>query len=412
MTTRLVVVGASLAGLRAVEAARNNGYSGEITLIGSEPHLPYDRPPLSKKYLTDGIGADYFRSEDALVRELGIDLRLGTTATGLDPVARTVLTTAGIVAYDTAIIATGAAPRTIPGVPDLEGIVTLRTLDDADRLRGLIRPETRVLILGAGFIGSEIASSAKALGADAVIVEAAPVPLVRAVGDVVGRALAGIHARYGTRLLLSTTVEEYLGDDRIRAVTLSTGEEIPADVVVIGIGAAPATAWLKGSGVALHPVDGGLLCDAYLRTSLPGVYAAGDVVHWPNAALDTVMRLENWTSAAEQAARAGVNAVDEENARPFVTVPYFWSDWYDQRIQFIGTATAGSVSFVSGGPDDERFVALYRTGDRLVGAATLNERRTIMKLRRLVAERGTYDDALALIDATEADYNRRKTTTA
>ena len=411
MTTRLVVIGASLAGLRAVEAARNHGYSGDITLIGTELHLPYDRPPLSKKYLTDGVGADYFRSRDSLVGELGIDLRLGTTATGLDSVSQTVLTTGGTVAYDKAIIATGAAPRTVPGVPDLEGIVTLRTLDDADRLRELIRPGTRVLILGAGFIGSEIASSAKALGADAVIVEAAPVPLVRAVGDVVGRALSGIHGRYGTRLLLSTTVEKYLGDDHIRAVTLSTGEELPADVVVIGIGAAPATAWLKGSGVALHPVDGGLLCDAYLRTSLPDVYAAGDAVHWPNAALDTVMRLENWTSAAEQAAHAGVNAVDPENARPFATVPYFWSDWYDQRIQFVGTATAESVSFVSGGPDDDRFVALYRNGDRVVGAAALNERRTIMKLRRLVAERGTHNDALALIEATGAS-DRRKTLTA
>ncbi|GAA0431089.1 NAD(P)/FAD-dependent oxidoreductase [Leifsonia naganoensis] len=398
MTERLLVVGASLAGIRSVEAARRHGFEGDITMIGAEAHLPYDRPPLSKRYLTGESAADYYRTEDAIRDELRVDLRLGTCATALRADDHTVATTSGDVAYDRLIIATGAAPRTIPGVPALAGIVTLRTLDDADRLRESIRPGAHVVILGAGFIGSEIASSATHLGAEVTVIEAAPVPLVRAVGDVVGRALAGLHQRHGTRLLMDTRIVEYLGSDRIEAVRLSNGDVLRADVVVVGIGAAPATEWLRDSGIGLHPLDGGIICDEYLQSSLPGVYAAGDVAHWPNGALDLVMRLENWTNAADQAAQAGANAADPSHAERYETVPYFWSDWYGQRIQFVGTATAEAVEFASGSPDDSRFVALYRTGDRLVGAATLDERKKIMKLRRHIAERGLFSDAIRILE--------------
>ena len=395
MTPRLLIVGASLAGLRAAEAARRCGFEGEITLIGQEKHLPYDRPPLSKSYLLGDTSAYYFRAEEEIRVGLGVDLRLGTTALALDAATRTVATTAGDFPYDRLVIATGASPRVLPGVPELEGIVTLRTIQDADRLRRSIRPGSRVVIVGAGFIGSEVASSARKIGAEVVIVEAAPVPLVRAVGKVVGAALASLHARNGTRLLLDTQIVEYLGADHIEAVRLSSGEVLPADLVLIGIGAAPETAWLRDSGIALHPIDGGILCDEHLRTSLPDVYAAGDVAHWPNAVLGGVMRLENWTNAADQAAVAGANAADPTTARTYETVPYFWSDWYGQRIQFVGTATADGVEFVSGGPDEPRFVALFRRGDRLVGAATLDERKQIMKLRRHIAEGQEYAAAVA-----------------
>ena len=241
MSENLVVVGACLAGLRAAESARKAGFDGSIILIGSEKHLPYDRPPLSKQFLMGESDIDYYRTAEEMTDHDGIDLRLGTTATGLDVAGRIVETDAGPIPFDRLVITTGASPRTLPDIPALDGIVTLRTMEDSRNLRERITSGTRLVVLGAGFIGSEIASSATKLGAQVTIIEAAPIPLVRAVGDVVGLALAGLHERNGTRLLLQTQITDYIGTDRLEAVRLSTGELLPADIVVVGIGAAPAT---------------------------------------------------------------------------------------------------------------------------------------------------------------------------
>lgn len=391
----LVVVGASLAGLRAVEAARRARYTGAITLIGAEPHLPYDRPPLSKAFLTDDADATYYLGEDNLRGDLSVDLRLGVTARALDPQTRSVITDGGPVPYSRLLVATGAHARRLVDLPALDGVWTLRTLDDAIAVRAALRKAKDVVVVGAGFIGAEIASSARAGGARVTIVEAAAVPLVRAVGEEVGRVLSTLHERHGTRLLCGTTVEELIGGGHVQGVRLSTGEVLRADVMVVGVGAVPATQWLATSGIALHSRDGGVVCDAYLESSVAGVYAAGDVAHWPNALFEGegTMRLENWTNAVAQAARAAENAVRPDRRRPYETVPYFWSDWYGQRVQFVGTAAADSVSIAVGGPDDDHLVALYRRGDRLVGAATLNEPRKIMKYRRLIAERGLWSAA-------------------
>lgn len=400
MNGGLVIVGASLAGLRAAQAARREGYAGRITLIGDEAHLPYDRPPLSKAYLAEDGQPDYFVTPEELQAQ-DIQLRLSSRATALKPdTQEVVLDTGECVGFDRLIVATGASPRRLPLAPDIEGVVTLRTLDDALAIRSTLREGLRVVIIGAGFIGSEIASSAHEKGAEVTILEAAPVPLVRAVGSVVGAAISSLHERNGVRLVCGAQIEEIRGDRHVAEVLLAGGESIPADLVVVGIGAAPATEWLGSSGIELNPTDGGIVCDEFLESSIPGVYGAGDVVHWPNGLMDITMRLENWTSAADQGGRAGINATLPEKRTPFATVPYFWSDWYKSRIQFVGSASAESVSFVSGGPDEDRFVALYRTGDRLVGAATLNEQRKIMKFRRLIQERGTWDDALALLEQT------------
>lgn len=395
-----VVVGASLAGLRAVEAARRAGYTGPITLIGDEPHLPYNRPPLSKEFLSEGAEPEHHLDADGFAA-LGVTLRLGVAATGLDAVRRAVLLSdGGEVHYDRLLVATGSSPRRAAHLPDMPGVFMLRTLDHAAGIRRTLGEESKVIIVGAGFIGSEIASSAKKRGANVTIVEAAPVPLVRAVGEAVGEAISRLHERNGVRLLRGTQVEELFGEDRVRAVRLSSGESIAADLVIVGIGAAPATAWLAGSGVELDTRDGGVLCDAFLQSTIPGVYAAGDLAHWPNGALDLTMRAENWTNAAEQGAQAATNAVAPHLARPYEQVPYFWSDWYGHRIQFVGSALAESVSFASGGPDEDRFVALYRSGDRLIGAATLNEPRKIMKLRRVIGERGSWDSAASIVRPT------------
>ncbi|BDZ48865.1 pyridine nucleotide-disulfide oxidoreductase [Frondihabitans sucicola] len=391
----LVVVGTGLAGVSAVQAARRDGYTGSITFVGAERHLPYNRPPLSKAFLeVDGV-VDYLATEDELRNDLSVDLRLGCQVLSLDDDRKILRTSDGPIPYDRLIIATGASPRVLSHLPRMAGIETLRTVDDATRIRSAIVPGADVVIIGAGFIGSEIASSARKRGAKVTIVEASPVPLVRAVGEVVGAAISDLHRRNGTRLLCSAQIERVIGQDHVEGVRLVGGELIAADLVVVGVGAAPATGWLADSGLELSPVDGGLICDRYLRTSADGVYAAGDVAHWPNGLLDTTMRLENWTNAADQGAHAALNALFPDRAEPYETVPYFWSDWYGNRIQFVGTAIADAVSFVSGGPDEEAFVALFRRGDRLVGAATLNEPRKIMKLRRLIAQNELVASAVA-----------------
>jgi NADPH-dependent 2,4-dienoyl-CoA reductase/sulfur reductase-like enzyme len=382
-----VVVGASLAGLRAVEAARREGFSGRVTLIGAEPHLPYDRPPLSKEFLEPEAEERYFAEEAHLRDDLGVELLLGEPARTLDPAGRRVLTDTRTVPFDTLVIATGSTPRTLPGGAG----ITLRTLDDARRLRTHLHTGARVLVVGAGFIGSEIASAARKLGNRVTVVEAAPVPLIRAAGPELGPALAALHRRHGTDLRLGVSVDRVRG----RHVDLSDGTTLEVDLVVVGIGARPATGWLAGSGVALHEVDGGVLCDEYLRTSVPGVFAAGDVAHFPNDLMDApLMRLENWTAAAETGAAAAHNALADP--RPFRTVPYVWSDWYGSRIQFVGVPAADETRVVVGDLDGPRFVALYRSGERVAGALAVGEPGKIMKYRRLIQQRASWETALDL----------------
>ncbi|WP_246004150.1 NAD(P)/FAD-dependent oxidoreductase [Nocardioides marmoriginsengisoli] len=395
---RLVVVGGSLAGLRAVEAARKAGFSGSVTLIGAEEHLPYDRPPLSKAYLEvlEG-GAEpekpYFRSDDVYSEELDVELMLGRPATGLDTVRR-VVTVGGEfeVGYDALVIATGAAVRHIPGTQHLEGVFGLRTLDDSIGVRAALDAGARTVVIGAGFIGSEVASGANKRGVEVTIVEALPTPLVRATGKQMGAAIAALHERNGTTLRCGTGVAAIEGDGRVERVVLDDGTVIPADLVVVGIGVAPCVEWLEGSGLT---VDNGIVCDANLWTGAPGVYAAGDVANWVNPVFGIRQRMENWTAAAEQGAAAARNALDPENAKPYGTVPYFWSDWYDVRIQFVGLPDADEVVLVDGDTDqDGRWVALYRQGDRLIGALTVNGQTEIMKYRVLISKGATWQEGL------------------
>lgn len=398
---RLVVVGASLAGLRAVEAARKAGHSGTITLIGAEPHLPYDRPPLSKAYLDPlAPGArpepPTFRADEVLRDELGVDLVLGAPATGLDTGRKRVLIGDRTVEYDAAVIATGATARSLPGTRNLAGVHTLRTLDDAVAVRAAFEANAKTVVVGGGFIGSEIASGARGRGLHAAVVEAQPTPLVRAVGEVMGEACASLHHNNGTDLRCGVGVVGLDGDGRVERVLLSDGAVLDADLVVVGIGAVPATDWLEGSGLLL---DDGVVCDETLFTGVDGVYAAGDVARWHNPVFDRAMRLEHWTSAAEQGALAARNALQPEVARPYWTVPYFWSDWYGSRIQFVGVPQADEVRVVEGDVTyDGRCVALYRAGDRLVGALAVNRQSVIMKYRGMITKNASWDDALAFAE--------------
>jgi NADPH-dependent 2,4-dienoyl-CoA reductase/sulfur reductase-like enzyme len=395
---RLVVVGASLAGLRAVEAARKAGFGGSITLIGAERHLPYDRPPLSKAFLDPLPGGTepqppFFRPAEVYTDGLGVDLMLGEPAAGLDTERRAVRVGDRDVPYDVLVIATGARARTLPGTGHLQGVFGLRTLDDALGIRAALDAGARTVVIGAGFIGSEVASSARKRGLDVTVVEALPTPLVRATGTRMGAAIAALHERNGTRLLCGTGVRAVEGGATVERVVLEDGTVLEADLVVVGIGASPAVEWLEGSGLTL---DNGIVCDETMYTGVPGVYAAGDVASWFNGVMGRRQRLEHWTSAAEQGAAAARNALDPRHSTPYGTVPYFWSDWYDSRIQFVGSPEADEVRLVDGDASrDRRWIALYRSGDRLIGALTVNGPTDIMKYRGLIQKQTRWDEALA-----------------
>jgi NADPH-dependent 2,4-dienoyl-CoA reductase/sulfur reductase-like enzyme len=403
VSDRFVVVGGSLAGLRAAQAARRAGFAGPLTMVGGERHLPYDRPPLSKEYLDiseDGPNTPTFHTKEELRDELDVELRLSTWATGLDG-ARKVLSVSGPdgpdeVGYGSLVIATGAAARTLPGAEKLSGVHTLRNLDDAMAIRAALDAGARIVVVGAGFIGSEVASSARKRGLSVTVLEALPVPLVRAVGEDMGRACAALHRVNGTDLRCGVKVTGLVGSDgKVTGVSLDDGTTVAADLVVVGTGVAPCTEWLAESGVRRHERDRGIVCDQTLSTGLAGVYAAGDVAHFPHPLFDdTLMRLEHWTNAAEQGALAAKNALNPAEAKPAVGVPYFWSDWYGSRIQFVGIPAADEIRVISEELGEEKFLALYRRGDRITGTITINRPAQVMKYRRMIAQSKSWAEAL------------------
>jgi len=389
---RLVVVGGSLAGLRACEAARHAGFDGAIVLVGAEAHLPYDRPPLSKAYLADDLVPEVAYQPASHFADLRIDLRLGTAATGLDPVARVLAVDGDEIPYDALVIATGSTARTLPGTEDLSGRVqALRTIDDARAARQALEEGARVVVVGAGFIGSEVAASARARGLQVTMLEAAGAPLARAFGPAMGAAVSSLHGRNGTDLRCGVGINGVAATETGLCVVGTDGSSYDADLVVVGIGAEPQTGWLEGSGLKL---DDGVVCDATLSAGYAGVYAAGDVARWVNRDFDVEMRLENWTSAAEQGAVAARNAVAGPT-QDYRTVPYFWSDWYGTRIQFVGVPAADDIEVVTGDPQEARFVALYRSGTRLVGALCVGYPAHTMKYRRLIGAGASWEESLA-----------------
>ena len=355
---RVVVVGASVAGISTAAALRRGGHRGTITLIGAEPHPPYDRPPLSKQILAGQweAGRIALPPGDTLA-ELDLDLRLGTAATGLDLAARTVgLDDGTAVPYDTLVIATGVRPRTVPG----EGAHVLRTLDDALRLRELIGPGRRLVVVGAGFLGTEVAAVARERGAEVVMVEPAPVPLAAAVGEPVGAAIARAHRERGVDLRTGIGVASVAKD----GVLLADGTVLDADAVLVAVGARPNTEWLEGSGLTLGD---GVCCDSR-GLAAPAVYAAGDVARWHNPRYGVEMRVEHRTNAAEMAMAVAANILDPQAPRDFDPVLYFWSDQYDLRIQSVGYLRGHEeIDIVYGDLAGPAFVAAYRTGDRLAG---------------------------------------------
>jgi len=394
----VVVVGASLAGLRAAETLRQDGYDGRIVLVGAEDRLPYDRPPLSKQLLAGKVDADQVSlcPPDRL-EGLDLDLELGRRATALDLDAReVVLDDRDRTAFDALIIATGASPRHLPGVPPLEGIHLLRTLDDCLAIRAdlerIVVGGGRAVVVGAGFIGSEVAATCHMAGAAVTVLEALATPLSKALGEQMGSACATLHYDNGVDLRLGTGVSGFRGQHRVEGVLLADGTIVEADLVVVGVGVRPNTDWLESSGLTLKD---GVVCDATGHAA-PNVVAAGDVARWYNPLFDTEMRVEHWTNAAEGGiAAARALLAGPEKAEPYAPVPYFWSDQYKSKIQFVGHVHhSDEVRVVDGSVEDRKFLALYEHAGRVVGALGFSKPKLVLQCRRLIAERVSVDEAV------------------
>lgn len=394
---RIVVVGASLAGFRAAEELRAAGHDGPITVVGDEPHAPYERPPLSKQVLagTQPPAATAIHPATGSVDDLDLDFRLGASATGLDLRARTVLLGGGDrLPYDGLVIATGASARRLPGTDHLAGVHTLRTLDDCLALRAELEgAPRRVAVVGAGFIGAEVAATCRGMGLDVSLIEALPVPLERGLGPQMGAVMADLHRDHGVDVRLGVGVVRIDGEARAEAVRLTDGTVVDVDVVVVGIGVTPNTDWLEGSGLTL---DNGVVCDETCLAA-PGVVAAGDVARWPNPTFDEVMRVEHWDNAIAMGAHAARTLLaGPEGAEAFAPVPWFWSDQYDRKVQLAGRAGADDdVEVVSGSVEERRFVAFYGRSGRIVGVLGMNQPAKVARWRSLVEQRTAWDDALA-----------------
>lgn len=391
---RIAVVGASLAGLRAAESLRRLGYGGALVLVGAEKHLPYDRPPLSKELLQGRWEVDRIGLRRQPYEELELDLRLGVRATALDLAARELVLGDGVrEPFDALVLATGASPRRLRGQPDLPGVHLLRTLDDALALRAALEARPRVLVVGAGFIGAEVAASCRARGLQVTLVEPLPVPLARGLGEAMGRVCAELHRDQGVDLRCGVGVSGFQGHQRIERVTLSDGSSVEADLVVVGIGAAPETGWLEGSGLRL---DDGVVCDGFCAAA-PGVFAAGDVARWHNPLFGEEMRVEHWSNAAEQGSYVAERLAGTDlGAQPFAPVPFFWSDQYGVKIQFAGRMRPDDeVRLVAGSLAERKFTALYGRAGRLSGVLAWSRPRDLAKYRRLIAAATPFESVLA-----------------
>jgi 3-phenylpropionate/trans-cinnamate dioxygenase ferredoxin reductase component len=393
----IVIVGASLAGLRAAQAIRRAEHDGDVVVVGEEEHLPYTRPPLSKELLAGEQEAE----QTALPgRDLDVTWRLGETATDLDH-ERHELTLAGgeTLRYGKLLIATGARPRHWPGDPlQLDGVHMLRNLEDALALRAAFAGSPRLVVVGAGFIGCEVAATARKRGIEVTVVDIARHPMP-ALGPEVGERCAQLHRDHGVDLRLGVGVDGFEGNGRIEAIRLADGSRVEADLAVVALGAIPNTDWLIESGLELQP---GVVCDATLAArDARDVFAAGDCAAWPHPMADGGMiRIEHWTNAAEQGAAAGRNMIGE--AKPYAAVPYFWSDQYDVKIQAVGLAArAERVQMLEASPDGAKWVAAGVRDGRMVSAVGWSAMRRLAFYRGRLAEMPPIDEVVAAVAQDE-----------
>lgn len=390
----VTVVGASLAGMRAAETLRREGFDGTVTVVGDESDAPYDRPPLSKQVLAGEWEPERISLyEDDALADLQLTWRLGARAVGFEAASRTVTLDDGErLAADGVVVATGARTRTLRGTEGLAGVYTLRTLADSLAIRSEFDAAPgRVVVVGAGFIGAEVAATARGRGLDVTMVEMAETPLERVLGAEMGQVCAEVHVDHGVDLRLGAGVAGIAGVDRVEQVVLSDGTRLDADVVVVGVGVIPNTEWLEGSGLE---IDNGVVCDESCLAA-PGVVAAGDVARWPNRLFGQSMRVEHWDNAIEQGMAAARRLLAGEAAEPFTPVPWFWSDQYDRKIQLAGRSGPDDEVFVvTGSLEERRFAAIYGRAGRIVAVLGFNRPRHVMQYRRLIAGGASWDEAL------------------
>ncbi|WP_240434569.1 FAD-dependent oxidoreductase [Streptomyces sp. YIM 130001] len=378
----VVIVGAGMAGVQSAVALREGGFTGRVTLIGAEPHQPYDRPPLSKAVL---LGTAEGSAFDVDFEQLEVELRLGLAVTGVRPAEHRLDTAEGPVAYDVLVIATGAEPRALPGAEGIAGVHLLRTLDDAERLRPVLAAQHEIVVVGAGWIGAEFATAARAAGCAVTVVEAADRPLVGALPAEVTEAMPAWYAAAGVELRLHARVERV----EASSVVLDDGTRVPAGAVVVGIGAVPATRWLTGSGIALGE-DGAVLADGRLRTSAPDVYAVGDCASFPSARYGTRLLVHHWDNAL-QGPRTVAADILGQNPPDYDPVPYFWSEQFGRFVQYAGHHAAADSSVGRGDPNGPAWSMCWLKDGALVALLAVGRPRDLAQGRRLI-------DAGALLD--------------
>ena len=388
MLDTVTIVGASLAGFWAAETLRRDGFAGPIALIGEEPHAPYDRPPLSKKYLAGELDDDRLDLVPAnRLDDLDLDLRLGCRATGLEVASRTLEVDGIAEPFDGLVLATGARCRTLPDTAGMDGVYTLRTRDDAAAIRDTLAAGTRRLtVVGAGFIGAEVASTAIQRGVEVTMVEALDTPFGRALGTEMGAVVADVHRSHGVELRTGTGVDRVLGGDRVTGVRLTDGATLDTDL-------------MEGSGLIL---DDGVVCDATCLAA-DRVVAAGDVARWPNPRYEGLMRVEHWDNAVQQGVHAARRLLQtEQEATPFAPVPWFWSDQYDRKVQLAGrTHPDDDVQVAVGSTVEHRFAAFYGREGRFTAVLGMNRPRYVMQAKALLEQDASWDEAQALA----ADWN-------
>lgn len=404
MTRRVVIVGSGIGGIRTAQALRSAGFAGKVTVVGAEPDLPYDRPPLSKGYLAGQDSAEAVALiSQADAAEAGITLRLGASAERILPKEKSlVLDNGEVLPYDVCVVATGAAARPTPW-NKLDGVHVLRSLADSQALREQLRARREVAVIGGGFIGSEVAATARKLGLDVTVIDPLPLPLERTLGATVAQLVTELHHRNGVSTLFGAGVDSIDNSGTQLNLRLSTGTTLTTDAVVLGIGAIPNDGWLAGSGL---PVSNGLLCDEFCRVQgRDDIFAVGDVARWYNPRYDGHVRVEHWTNAVEQARCVAHNITFPGQLIPYEAIEYVWTDHYDWKIQIAGRPTHDAVATeaVVGdftGPRPRGAVLYGDSSGVLCGAVTVNWPRAIVLGRQALAAHTPYEEALKAVTGT------------
>jgi 3-phenylpropionate/trans-cinnamate dioxygenase ferredoxin reductase component len=385
-----VIVGASLAGAKAAETLREEGFDGRVVLVGAEEERPYERPPLSKDYLRGEVGREkVYVHDESFYAEHDIELRLGRSGVSLDTSSNELALDGGErLRYDRLLLATGAEPRrlSIPGA-ELDGVLDLRSVEDSDALRGRLDRGGAVVVVGSGWIGAEVAASARQRGLEVTVVDPLSVPLERVLGVEVGTIYRDIHSEHGVQMLMGTGVEAFEGDAAVERVRTSDGQELDCDFVVVGVGVEPRTELALEAGIA---VDNGVVVNEELHTSVPGVFAAGDVANAHHPFYGERIRVEHWANALNQGPAAARNMLDQPTA--YERLPYFFSDQYDVGMEYTGFARQWDRVVFRGDPAGREFVAFWLVEDRVVAGMNVNVWDVTDPIKRLINQRVVVDD--------------------